>query len=188
MVAPFFATTSFMRALLSVSLPVSISAVAAISFPALLLSSTFVPPLPASTPTRPFGFPVFSVPLPVVFMPSVISLSPVLFIPGPLSLSASVFMMIPVLPPAPVVPAISFFVSTFALSVPAAAATSSTLSPVLIPVCAAGSSPVPVPSVPPVPIPVPAFSLFPLTVTLPLQLSIEAGAVAISLTVVAPAS
>lgn len=182
MMTSLFATAPLVRTLFSVSLPVSLSAVAALSFPALFFPPTFVLPLPASTSAHPFGLPLFSVPLPVIFVPPVLSLSPALLIPGPLPLSASIFMVIPVLPPAPVIPTVSFFISAFTSSVPAAAATSSTFSPILVPVCAAGPSSFPVPSVP-----VSALPLLPLSVTLPFQLSIKTRAVAVSLTVVAPA-
>lgn len=74
MMAPLFATTAFVRTLLSVSFPLPVSAV---SFPALLL---FVLPVSAPTPARPFGLPLLSVPLPVVFMPPVVRLPPALFI------------------------------------------------------------------------------------------------------------
>lgn len=135
MMAPVFATTTFVRALFSILLPVSV--VAAISFLALLLYPTLVPPLPASTPTRPFGLPLVSVSVPVIFMPLVISFSPVLFIPGPLPIYPSIFMVLPVLPPASVIPAISVFVSTLAPSFSAATATSFAFSSFLVPVRAA---------------------------------------------------
>lgn len=189
-VASLSAAATFVWALLSVSLPLSLPAVAALSLPALLLSPALVLPLLASTPARPFGLPLLSVPLPVVFVPPVLSLSPVLFVPGLLPLGASIFMVLPVLPLAPVLPAVPLFVSTLALSLPTGAATFPALSPLVVPVCAAGPPPLPVPAVPSVPIPVPAvppLPLLPLSVTLPLQLSVKAGAVAFLFAVVAPA-
>lgn len=163
---------------------------AALSLPALLLSPALVLPLLASTPARPLGLPLLSVPLPVVFVPPVVSLSPVLFIPGLLPLGASIFMVLPVLPLAPVLPAVPLFVSTLALSLPTGAATFPALSPFVVPVWTAGAPPLPVPAVPSVPIPVPAvpsLPLLPLSVALPLQLSVKAGAVAFLFAVVAPA-
>lgn len=184
MVAPLFAATAFVRALFSISLPVPLPAVAALPFPALLLCPTFVSPLSASTPAGPFGLPLVPVPFPIVLVPAVVSLSPALLIPGPLPLSASVFMVIPVLPPAPVIPAVPFLLLALAPTVPATAVASLALS---VSVRATGASPFPVPSVPPLPVSVPAFPLLPLPVTLSLQLSIKAGPVALSLAMVAPA-
>lgn len=192
--ALLFATTTLVRPLLSISFPVPIFAVAALSFPALFLSPTSMLPVSASAPARPLGLLVFPMPVPVVFMPSFISLSLALLIPGPLSLGASVFVVVPILLSVPVIPSISFFLPAFGPSVPAATATSFALSSLLVsvcatgspsfPVCATGSPPFPVPSVP---VSISALPLLPLPVPLSLQLAVKAGAVVILLVVVASA-
>lgn len=183
-VAPLFAAAPFVGPLLSVSLSLSISAVAAISFPAFLLSAAFMLPVPTSTPAWPLGLPLVPVPFPVLLVSFVIGFPLALLVPGLLSLRAPVFMMLPLLPPVLVVATVSLFVPALALFVPAATAASPALSPLLVPVCAAGPPPFPVPSVP---IAISAFPLFPLTVALPLQLAVEAGTVAFFLVMVAPA-